>query len=267
MLLRSVFRKTLRDLRWPTFWTSLALFAITGYFTLLFPTYSKVLNLQELLDKIPPAMKAVIGGQFIDVSSATGFLNIELFPLILPIVLGGYAIAQASGETAAEESRGTIDVLLSYPVARWRVVVEKTAAILISVAVAAACLWLGAVAGAAGSNSALEADKVAAALVMVVLLALDFGAIALAIASWTGNRSAAIGLPVAILVVMYFIHALAPIIDSLDAIKWMSLFYWYLESNPIKHGVAIGDSLVLAAVAAVFFAASLVLFERRDLAA
>jgi ABC-2 type transport system permease protein len=266
MLLRSVFGKTLRDLRWPTFWTGFALFAISGYFTLLFPTYSKTLNLQELLDKIPSAMKALIGGQFIDVSNATGFLNIELFPLILPIVLGGYAMAQASGETAAEESRGTMDVLLSYPVPRWRVVVEKTAAVVISIVVAAACLWVGAVSGAAASNSALEADKVAAALVMVVLLALDFGAIALAIASWTGNRSAAIGLPVAILVVMYFINALAPVIEGLDAIKWLSLFYWYLESNPIKHGVAIGDSLILATVAVVFFVASLVLFERRDVA-
>ena len=162
MLLRNVFTKTLRDLRWPTFWTGLSLFAIAGYFTLLYPTYSKTFDLESLLAKIPPAMRAMIGGQFIDVSSATGFLNIELFPLILPAVLAGYAIAQGSGLTAAEESRGTIDVLLSYPVPRWRLVVEKSAAIVISVALVASGLWLGAVAGAAGSNSPLEASNVAA---------------------------------------------------------------------------------------------------------
>ena len=70
MLLRNVFTKTLRDLRWPTFWTGLSLFAIAGYFTLLYPTYSKTFDLESLLAKIPPAMRAMIGGQFIDVSSA-----------------------------------------------------------------------------------------------------------------------------------------------------------------------------------------------------
>jgi ABC-2 type transport system permease protein len=267
MLLRNVFGKTLRDLRWPTFWTGLALFLIAAYFTLLFPTYAKAINLQELLDKMPPAMKALVGGQFIDVSTATGFLNLELFPLILPAVLAGYAIAQGSGATAGEESRGTIDVLLSYPVARWRLVVEKAVAIVISVAVIAFGLGLGAVLGAVASASPLETPNVAAGLVMAALLALDFGAIALALAAWSGNRSAATGVAAALLVVMYFVNALAPIISGLDSIKQLSLFYWYLESEPLRHGLALGDSLVMAAVAIVLGLASLVLFSRRDLAA
>ena len=66
---------------------------------------------------------------------------------------------------------------------------------------------------------------------------------------------------------MYFVNALAPIIESLDSIKGLSLFYWYLEGNPIRNGLAVGDSLVLAAVALVLGLVSLVLFERRDLAA
>ncbi len=104
-------------------------------------------------------------------------------------------------------------------------------------------LWLGAVAGALGSNSPLEASKVAAGLVLAFLLALDFGALALVVASYTGNRSAAIGIAAAVLVVMYFVNALAPIIESLDSIKGLSLFYWYLEGNPIRNGLAVGDSL------------------------
>jgi ABC-2 type transport system permease protein len=266
MLLRNVFTKTLRDLRWPTFWAAFALFAIAGYFTLLFPTYSKTFDLQSLLDKIPPAMKALIGAQFVDVSSATGFLNIELFPLILPAVLAGYAIAQGSGATAGEESRGTIDVLLSYPVPRWQMVVQKAGAITISVALIALAMGLGAVAGAIGSNSAIDAGKIAAGLLMASLLALDFGAIALAIAASTGNRSASIGIAAALLVVMYFVNALAPVISGLDSIKQASLFYWYLEGEPLRHGLAVGDSIVMAGVAVVGGLVSLVLFSRRDLA-
>ena len=40
MLLRNVFTKTVRDLRWPTFWISLGMAGMTGYFAVLFPTYS-----------------------------------------------------------------------------------------------------------------------------------------------------------------------------------------------------------------------------------
>jgi ABC-2 type transport system permease protein len=267
MLLRNVFTKTLRDLRWPTFWTGFALFVTAGYFTLLYPTYSESFDLQDLLDKIPPAMKALLGGQFIDVSSATGFLNIELFPLILPAVLGGYAIAQGSGLTASEEGRGTIDVLLSYPVTRQRLVLDKAVAVAISVALIACGLWLGAVAGALGSGTELDAPKVAAGLVLATLLALDFGAVALAVASWSGNRAAAIGVAAALLVAMYLVNALAPVISGLDAIKQASLFYWYLESDPIHNGLVLGDALVLAVVAVVLGGASLLLFSRRDLAA
>ena len=267
MLLRNVFGKTLRDLRWPTFWAAFALFAIAGYFTLLYPTYSKTFDLQSLLDKIPPAMKAIIGGQFIDVSTVNGFLNIELFPLILPAVLGGYAIAQGSGMTAGEESAGTIDVLLSYPVARWRLVLEKAAAIAISVSLVALGLWLGSVAGAIGSGSAIDGGDVAAGLILATLLALDFGALSLLIAAGSGNRSAAIGVSVAVLVVMYFINALAPIITSLESIERLSLFYWYLEGDPLRSGLVPADAAVLLVVLVMVVGLSLAVFERHDLAA
>jgi len=266
MLLRSVFGKTIRDLRWPTLWTALALFAIAGYFTLLYPTYSKTFDLQSLLDKIPPAMKAIIGGQFIDVSTVNGFLNIELFPLILPAVLAGYAVAQGSGMTAGEEARGTIDILLSLPVSRRRFVLDKSAAVTISLVLIAAAMWAGAVGGALGSASAVDAGDVAAGLVLATLLALDFGALALLIAAATGARGAAIGVPVAVLIVMYFINALAPIITSLDAIKGLSLFYWYLEGDPLRQGLSGLDAAVLGVVAMVLLVLSLLAFERRDVA-
>src|SRR5512143_3928530 len=129
MLLRNVLAKTLRDLRWPTFWTGLGMAILSGYFMWIYPTFAKTMDLQGMLDKFPDALKALIGAQLIDVSTPTGFLNMELFPLMLPLVLGGFAIALASGATAGEEARGTIDVLLSEPVERWRVVTEKSFAI------------------------------------------------------------------------------------------------------------------------------------------
>jgi ABC-2 type transport system permease protein len=266
MLLRNVFTKTIRDLRWPTFWVAMGMGLMAGYFALLFPTYSRIINLNEILEKMGPAAK-MLGATLGDASTLTGFLHIELFSMILPALIVMYAAGMASGFTAGEESRGTIDVLLSYPISRTRLVLEKSLAVLLGCIVAAIVVWLLTVAGAAASGSELPGDKLAAALVMLVLLGLAFGAIALAVAAGTGNRAAAIGAAVGLMVVMYLVDALATIVDGLNMIRPLSLFRYYMGGDPLRHGVIPSDMFVLAAVAGAFLVLAVVLFERRDLAA
>ena len=266
MLLRNVFTKTVRDLRWPTFWVSLGMGAMTGYFALLFPTYAKIVDLNSILDKMGPAAK-LLGASMGDASTLVGFLHIELFSMILPALMVTFAAGMASGFTAAEESRGTIDVLLSYPVSRRRLVLEKTLAVVLGCVVSAVVVWVFAMAGAAASASVLPGGKLAAALVMMVLIGLDFGAIALAISAFTGNRGTAIGVAVALMVVMYLVDALANIVDSLGMVRPLSLFRYYMGGDPLRNGLDLANTGVLAAVAVVFMAISLIAFDRRDLAA
>jgi ABC-2 type transport system permease protein len=267
MLLHNVFGKTIRDLRWPTFWVALSLAIGGGYFTALYPTYVKAFDLATMMEKFPDTLKALIGGNDWDLSTATGFLNIELFPLILPALLAGFAIVLGSGFTAGEEARGTIDVLLSYPVPRWRMVLEKIAALAIAMVVICVAMLAGIEAGALFSDSPVDLDKVSAGLFLGTIMSLAFGMMALALAAWRGNRGAAAGIPIGLMVVMYLVQTLSPQVPSLRDINWLSLFHYYLGHNALKNGLDLGDTAVLAAVAVVFMAASLVLFERRDLAA
>jgi ABC-2 type transport system permease protein len=267
MLLRNVFGKTIRDLRWPTFWVAFSLAIGGGYFTALYPTYVKAFDLESMMSKFPETLKALIGGSDWDLSNATGFLNIELFPLILPALLAGFAVVLCSGFTAGEEARGTIDVLLSYPVPRWRMVVEKVGALVVSMVLIAVAMLAGIQVGAVISNSPVNLDKVSAGLFLATLLSLDFGLMALALAAWKGNRGAAAGIPIGLMVVMYLVQSLSPQIETLRAVNPLSLFHYYLGHNALKNGLDLGDTVVLAVVVVVFFVASLVLFERRDLAA
>jgi beta-exotoxin I transport system permease protein len=266
MLLRNVFTKTIRDLRWPTFWVALGMGAMTGYFAVLFPTYAKIIDLNSILEKMGPAAK-LMGASLGDASTLVGFLHIELFSMILPALMVVLTAGIASGFTAGEESRGTIDVLLSYPVSRRRLVLEKTAALVLATIVSAVVVWVFAIAGAAISASPLPGDRLAAALVMLVLLALAFGSIGLAISAATGNRAAAIGVAVGLMVVMYLVDALSAIVDGLGVVRPLSLFRYYMGNDPLRNGLSLGDAGVLAAVAAVFLVAALIAFERRDLAA
>lgn len=266
MLLRNVFGKTIRDLRWPTFWVALGMGGMTGYFAILFPTYKSIVDLEAILEKMGPAAK-IMGASAGDASSLVGFLHIELFSMILPALIIAFAAGMASGFTAGEESRGTIDILLSYPVSRRRLILEKAVAVTLACIFAAVAVWVMALGGAAASSSPLPADKLAAALVMLVLLGLDFGAAALAISAYTGNRAASIGIAIAVMVVMYLVDALAAIIDSFNTVRPLSLFRYYMGSDPLRNGLNAGDVAVLSLVAVVFLVVGLVAFERRDLAA
>jgi ABC-2 type transport system permease protein len=266
MLLRNVFTKTIRDLRWPTFWVALGMGAMTGYFAVLFPTYSKILDMNSLLEKMGPMAK-IFGSSVGDASTLIGFLHFELFSMMLPAGMIAFAAGMASGFTAGEESRGTIDVLLSYPVSRRRLVLEKSLAIVIACIVAAAVTGVFAVVGAAISASELPVGPLAAALGLVVLLALAFAAMALAISAATGNRAASIGITVALMIAMYLMDALANIVDGLNAIRPLSLFRYYTAHDPLRYGLDPGDTAVLIAVTAAFLVIALGAFERRDLAA
>jgi ABC-2 type transport system permease protein len=173
----------------------------------------------------------------------------------------------ASGFTAGEESRGTIDILLSYPISRRRMVLEKVLAVTLAAFAAAIAVWVFGLLGAAASATALPADNLAAALLMLVLLGLAFGAVALAIAAATGNRAASIGAAVGLLVVMYLVDAVSNIVDGLRTVQPLSLFHYYMGGDPLRNGVSLADAGVLSAVAIVFLAVALIAFERRDLAA
>jgi ABC-2 type transport system permease protein len=63
-----------------------------------------------------------------DYTTGAGFLNIELFSLMVPLVFIAIAVSWGAGATADEERSGTADVLLALPVTRTSIIVTKMAA-------------------------------------------------------------------------------------------------------------------------------------------
>src|SRR5690606_14122576 len=64
-------------------------------------------------------------------SSFEGYLVIEGL-LWAPIVLAVFTMPQALGVIAHEEQRGTLDILLSTPIPRWRFLTEKVLGVIAS---------------------------------------------------------------------------------------------------------------------------------------
>ena len=100
----------------------------------------------------------------------------------------------------------------------------------------------------------------------IVLLAVGFGAIALALGAWKGRRGIARGVTAAIAAGTYLLGSLALIVSGLHDYRYASPFYYAIGSQPLGNGLGAGYALVLAVSVGVPVALSVALFRRRDLA-
>lgn len=265
-MLNSIFAKTLRDLRRGFVWWSIGLAGMVALMVSVYPTVRDNPALDKLAKSYPTALKGFLGfGGQLDYSSPAGYLGIELFSLMVPLLLLVAAISAGSNAIAGEEERGMLDLLLSAPISRRRVVVEKFGALAAEAAGLGIVLWLSLVVGARAVGMHVGAGMLGGATLGAVLLAVTFGAVALLIGAATGRRSRAIGLSAAAAVAAYLVNSLAPLVSSLYAIRKASPFYYYAAGNPLRQGLDPRHALALLLVALVATAAASVMIDRRDL--
>jgi len=111
----------------------------------------------------------------------------------------------------------------------------------------------------------VSAGHLGAAVLVLLLFALGFGVLALAIGAATGRKALAIGLSATLAVAADVINALAPLASWLDRVKLISPFYYYTHGDPLRNGLDVSDLLVLLAIVVVFATVAPFLFRRRDL--
>ena len=265
-MLRSIAIKSLRDVRRSFLWWSVGLVSFVALIMSVYPTVKSNPGLNRLAEDYPEALKAFIGfGGQIDYASAAGYLGIELFSLMIPLLLLVAAIGTGAGSIAGEEERGTLELLLANPVSRSRVVLEKSAALAIEVAGLGVVLWLTLWIGALSVGMDISGARLAGATLGAVLLALAYGAIAVLLGAATGRRAVAIGLTAAAAVAAYLVNGLAPLVGALDVPQKLSPFYHYAAGDPLRRGISVSHLAVLVGIAAAATALAPVLFSRRDL--
>lgn len=266
-MLRNAFAKTLRDARRAIAWWCLGLAAMAALMIAVYPTVRDNPDLNRMVDDYPDAFKAFLGlGENVDYTSATGYLNSELFAFMVPLLLLIAAIGAGARATAGEEERGTLDLLLANPISRRRLVVDKLAALVAELALLASVLWLSLVVGVETIGMHVSAAHLAAATVAAALLAFAFGAIALFLGAALGRRGAAIGVAAAGAVATYLLSSLAELVGFLKPLRVASPFYHYSANDALQAGLAAEHTGFLLALAAVAVVAALVAFDRRDLA-
>lgn len=267
-LLRTILGKTLWEQRRAIFWWGLGLFGAGAMYAPFYPSIREnAETFDRYLEALPEVFREAFLGRSGDFTSPAGYLSTELFSFFAPLLFLLFAIGAGARATAGEEERGTLDILLAAPVPRRRVVIEKFLAMLVGGAVLAALLWISVPLTGPPFDLRVDLGDLTAAVVMCYLLAMAFGAIALATGAATGRRGLAIGVTGGAAAGAWLVDLLAPAAEATSWLQYLSPLHYYLDAEPMIRGLDVGGSLVLAGIAAVCFAAAVVLFERRDLAA
>jgi ABC-2 type transport system permease protein len=246
-------------------WAS-AFVLMVALYAVIWPSVRGNSRWQDLFNTLPQTYRALFtaGGQ-LDLSTPAGYLGIELMGFLGPALMAVYAISVGSGAIAGEENSGGLEVTLSAPVARGRLVAERATALLIEMTVLAVAtglaLWLFSI----GYDMGLGIAKIASAAAALGLFGLFAGAVALAVGAATGSTALARGLAALATVASYLINALAQVTSALKSARPISPFYLLLGNEPLQHGLRAAGALSVLAVSITLIAGGGVAFSRRDL--
>jgi len=267
-MLRSVFGAALWSRRRSLAWWVGGSFAYLLFLGSAFPTLREnAAQFEEMFESYPEALRVMFNMvEGVSMGTGPGFLHMELFSLVLPLLLIVFAAGFGSRAIAGEEEDGTLDLLLSAPITRRRVLAEQFAAMVASTFVIGVVTWGAIVLAGLAFDMGLVPGRVAAATFSAVLVALVFGSLALAVGSATGRRGLAVGVAGAAALAAYLVFSLAEVLSWLGTIQKASPWYYYGDSAPLLHGLEWAHAGVLAGIVVGLVVAGALVLERRDLA-
>ena len=263
-MLRDITTKTLRDQGRTLVWWALSVVLLVAMYVAIWPSMRDQPALNDFLDQMPEAFRNLFATTGADMSTPIGYLQIELMSFMAPILVILYAVAAGSSAVAGEESRRTIDLLVTAPVSRRRIVLEKTLAMVVGTVGLAALLGVALVVEGQFADMGLPPGQVAAAMLHLALLGLVFGAVALAVGCATGQAGLSKAIPAGLAVVTYLVNGLGAMVAWLEPLQRLSPFYQYAAHDPLRNGLSWAGVVVALATVVVLVVLAVVGFERRD---
>ena len=263
MMLANVFLKTLRDQRRGLVGWGLGVALLVLVEAAVWPSVRDMPNWDELMKSYPEAMQKLFNVQAM--TTGRGFMNAELFTLLLPALFIIYGIGRGARLVAGEEENGTLEVLLATPLSTTRLLVEKSAGLVVSIAGLGLVLALTTGLCSLAFGLDLTLGEIAAGSLAVTLLGAEYGVLALAIGAAVGRRSVAIGVATVAATAAYVLYAAAVFVDWLGPWRGWSPFQQALSQGPL--GSTVPAQIVWVALAgAAALLVAVPWFARRDLA-
>ncbi|GAA1761586.1 ABC transporter permease subunit [Streptomonospora arabica] len=262
MLLHDIFGRFLMDSRRGIVGWMIGVGAVTALYSSFWPSMRETDEAMQAFVQQMPQLAESMGWS--DLSTAEGYLGSTVFGLLTPILVTIAAIAVGTRAVAGEEEEGGLELVLAHPVSRYRVFLQRFAALAVFVALLGATVWVVLVALGPALDLGIAVARIAAAALATALIGFSYGAAALALGAITGRRAYAMGGAAVLAVVGYLGNTFALQQEQLEWLRFLSPFYYALDPEPLVNGVDAGYTAVLAAIPLVLAALGTAVFARRD---
>jgi len=265
-MMRSVYLKTLYDKRFFLLGWTLGFAAIAALMTSFYPAMHQEGSISSLLESMPAAFKGLVGS-LADLTRFDTYIASQLFDIRMPIIAGIMAIILGIGISVADEEKGELRTILSLPVSRTKLFVERWLAMVTIMVV----VGVGMVAGIYAvlpfiDIASIEPDILARLSAMTLLVMITFGTISFAVGLATGKRSAATGVSIIVVIGSFLLTTFGQAVDWLHDYEPLSLLHYFPAADIVKNGVDLKDVAVFAVVTIVLLVLSLFFFRKRDVA-
>jgi ABC-2 type transport system permease protein len=218
----------------------------------------------ELLNS--PAFQFFVGlMEGVDITTWTGFYYIEIFTWLEMVILF-VTIFVPARLVSAEVDKKTLDFILSYPIARWRYVLEKFSVFLTYNLLYPAFVLVLTYQSIVSLNVEMDLILLSYSLIGIWMLMFALGALSLlcGIIFFEPNRAiAAAGL---LILGQYILVRIGAITESLNFLKSFSLFN-YLNANTIVNlqKIPLDELLIVFVVAILALIGALAIFQKREI--
>jgi ABC-2 type transport system permease protein len=233
----------------------------------LYPSFEgQLASMQELLDLPIYQSMGMSFGTFEDWIAST-------VTTLIPVILSIYAVIDGTGTLAGEEEDGRLEMIVTLPIPRWQIVAVKALAhgiALFLILVVSALVSAGVYVAIREDITTLLTDltpwDVFIALISAWPVVFSLGMLSMFLGTFTATRRFASTIGTVIVLVSYFAGNIAGQVESVENLRYLSLFNYYTSDAAIfTDGQAAGDVAVLAGVAIVAFALAVFFFNRRNI--
>jgi ABC-2 type transport system permease protein len=241
---------------------SIGTVALVLLMVLMWPSVRDMPGIDDFVQNYPPALRELFNLE--SFGTGRGYMNAELFSLMVPAMFLVFGIGRGARVLAGEEEDHTLDVLVSAAPSRRRVLLEMAAAVGMEIVGLAAVLFLACMVGNGAVGLGIGVGDLLRGTAAMTALGLQFAAIALALGAATGRRAVAIGVSTSIGVAMYAWYVLAQLVEPVHGWRQLSSFTLALDRGPIGPEWSWGYP-VMAGVGIAALVVAIGVFDRRDL--
>jgi ABC-2 type transport system permease protein len=259
----------LRQRRTALLWWTIGSVILTSAILLLYPSIrDQAEQLNKVINQLPPGLRELKtgGSASVNVADPIAFLNSQLFYATLPILWIILSITRGASVLGRDEQNHTLELLLSRPISRGRLLLAKAISLAVEFVVVSGATLLAIILLAPLFDMHVGSAHLALATLYTASFSLSFGLIAFGLqAASSLTRRAATAVAVVLGFGGYLLASLSGLTDWLKTPAKLAPYH-YFAPDKVMHGeTAFGLNVYLLGVLVFVVALSYIGFRRRDI--